>query len=63
MFCLIFSFVHGKHNLTCPCVIQASESSPPYPLACRGGGKWGDGPGHPKQGGHPKSETAKIKVL
>jgi len=29
----------------------------------KGGGKRGDGPGHPKQGGHPKSETPKFKML
>jgi len=27
------------------------------------GGKRSDGTGHPKQGGHPKSETPKIKML
>jgi len=28
-----------------------------------GAGKHVDGPGYPNQGGHPKSEIAKIKML
>jgi len=40
--------------------VELSESSPPHPLMYRGGCRRGDDPGHPKRGGHPKSETAKL---